>query len=64
VHYDKQEHVITTNKLLKKIAGDLHCLYLDLHKLFVDKQGRLYAKYTADGLHLTTQIVKPVYLKN
>jgi len=52
-HYDKQEHVIGTNKLIKKVAGELHVPYVNIHDLFMDKQGRFDAKYTADGLHLT-----------
>jgi hypothetical protein len=35
------------------VAEDLHCTYIDIHKLFVDKHGKLDANYTADGLHLT-----------
>ena len=52
-HYDKQEHVLNTNKLIKKVAEDTHCTFVNIHDLFTDKQGRLDAKYTADGLHLT-----------
>jgi lysophospholipase L1-like esterase len=52
-HYDKQEHVLSTNKLIKKVAGDTHCTFVNIHDLFTDKQGKLEAKYTADGLHLT-----------
>ena len=52
-HYDKLEHVLNTNKLIKKVAEDTHCTYVNIHDLFTDKQGRLDAKYTADGLHLT-----------
>jgi len=51
-HYDKQEHVLGTNKLIKKVAADTHCAYINIHDLFTDKQGRLDAKYTADGLHV------------
>jgi len=51
-HYDKQEHVLNTNKLIKKVAEDTHCTYVNIHDLFTDKQGRLDSKYTADGLHL------------
>ena len=51
-HYDKQEHVLNTNKLIKKVTEDTHCTYINIHDLFTDKQGRLDAKYTADGLHL------------
>ena len=52
-HYDKQEHVLNTNKLIKKIAEETHCPYVNIHDLFTDKQGKLEAKYTMDGLHLT-----------
>lgn len=52
-HYDKQQHIIGTNKLIKKAASQLHIPYVNIHDLFTDKQGRLDAKYTADGLHLT-----------
>ena len=51
-HYDKQEHVLSTNKLLKNVAKETHCTYINIHDLFTDKQGRLDAKYTFDGLHL------------
>jgi len=51
-HYDKQEHILNTNKLIKKVAGDSHCTFINIHDLFADKQGRLDAQYTADGLHL------------
>src|SRR5450631_1245380 len=52
-HYDKQQHIIGTNKLIKKVTTQLHVSYVNIHELFTDKQGRLDAKYTADGLHLT-----------
>ncbi len=52
-HYDKQEHVVSTNKLIKKVAEDTHCHYINIHDLFTDKQGKLDAKYTPDGLHLS-----------
>lgn len=51
-HYDKQGHVVNSNKLIRKVAGDAHCTYVNIHDLFTDKQGRLDAKYTTDGLHL------------
>ena len=54
-HYDKQEHVINTNKFIKKVAEETHCPYLNIHDLFTDAQGRLDAKYTKDGLHLTAE---------
>ena len=51
-HYDKQEHVVSTNRLLKMMANDMKCTFIDLYPLFLDKDKRLDAKYTADGLHL------------
>jgi len=52
-HYDKQEHVLNTNQLIKKVVENAHCTYVNIHDLFTDKEGRLEAKYTIDGLHLT-----------
>jgi len=51
-HYDKQEHVLNTNKLIKKITENAHCTYVNIHDLFIDKNGKLEARYTFDGLHL------------
>jgi len=51
-HYDKQDHVLNTNKLIKKVAENAHCTYINIHDLFMDKQGKLDAKYTFDGLHI------------
>jgi len=51
-HYDKQEHVLNTNKLIKQVAENSNCTYVNIHDLFTDSQGRLEAKYTMDGLHL------------
>jgi lysophospholipase L1-like esterase len=51
-HYDKQEHILSTNKLIQQVAQDLHCVYVNLHDLFIDSKGRLDSKYTMDGLHL------------
>lgn len=52
-HYDKQEHVLSTNKLIRKVAEDTHCPYVNIHDLFTDKEGKLDSKLTMDGLHLT-----------
>jgi len=51
-HYDKQEHILATNKLIRKVADELNCPYINLHDLYLDGSGRLDAKYTVDGLHL------------
>jgi lysophospholipase L1-like esterase len=52
-HYDKQEHVLSTNKLIEKVAEETLCTFIKIHDLFIDSKGRLDAKLTPDGLHLT-----------
>lgn len=52
-HYDKQQHILSTNKLIANVAAETHCTYVNIHDLFTDNQGRLDAKYTFEGLHLT-----------
>jgi lysophospholipase L1-like esterase len=52
-HYDKQAHILHTNILIQKVAHRLDVPYINIHDLFTDKYGRLDAKYTAEGLHLT-----------
>jgi lysophospholipase L1-like esterase len=51
-HYDKQEHVVRLNRLLRRVAASTHVRFLDLYPLFLDGRNRLDAKYTVDGLHL------------
>jgi lysophospholipase L1-like esterase len=51
-HYDKNEHVLAVNRLLRAIVREMHVRYVDLHPLFLDSRGRLDARYTGDGLHL------------
>lgn len=52
-HYNKQEHILNTNKLIKKVTEQLHVPYINIHDLFTDKKGQFDAKFTADGLHPT-----------
>jgi lysophospholipase L1-like esterase len=52
-HYDKQGYILTANKLSKAAMQPLQVPFINIHDLFPDAQGRLNAKYTADGLHLT-----------
>jgi hypothetical protein len=49
-HYDKQEHVLNTNKLIKKVTENAHCTYVNIHDLFTDKDGKLDSRFTFDGL--------------
>lgn len=51
-HYDKLAHVISTNRLLKKMTEQMHSTFINLYPLFLDADKRLDKKYTADGLHL------------
>lgn len=50
-HYDKQGHILNTNKLIRKVTSATHVTYVNIHDLFTDNQGRLDARYTRDGLH-------------
>jgi lysophospholipase L1-like esterase len=51
-HYDKQEHILSTNKLMSRVAEESHCVFINIHDLFTDENGCLDAKLTPDGLHL------------
>ncbi len=51
-NYDKQDHVVTLNTQLKKFADRLKYTFVDLYPEFLDKENRLNAKYSTDGLHL------------
>ena len=51
-HKNKDDHVITINAQLQKYGDRLQYTYVDLYSKFTDSEGRLDAKYTADGLHL------------
>ncbi|HJP64396.1 MAG TPA: GDSL-type esterase/lipase family protein [Mucilaginibacter sp.] len=51
-HYDKQEHILALNKLIKANAVLAGYTYIDIAHLFTDENQRLNAKYTFEGLHL------------
>lgn len=51
-HYDKGDHVVRLNRLLRAAAAATRARYVDLYPLFLDAHGRLDARYTRDGLHL------------
>jgi lysophospholipase L1-like esterase len=51
-HYDKQEHVLHTNKLLAEACKKYGLTFVNIHDLFTDKKGLLRAELTGDGLHL------------
>lgn len=51
-HYDKEEHVLVLNKLLKANAVAGGYTFVDIFHLFVDADGRLQSQYSYEGLHL------------
>ena len=64
-HYDKAEHIPRVNAMLKAQAASMGYTYINLHPLFLDKQNRLDAGYTFEGLHLKPEayVVWVAYLK-
>jgi lysophospholipase L1-like esterase len=54
-HYDKQQKIVETNKLLIAVANETNVPLVDLNRLFRDKAGNLLEKYTNDGLHLNPE---------
>ena len=51
-HYDKQEHVMNTNRLLRIVASAAGVTLVDLFEPFLDDGYRLDPQFTYDGLHL------------
>ena len=51
-HYDKQEHVLAVNKMLRANAKIGDYTFIDIFHLFVDANQRLDSRYTYEGLHL------------
>ena len=54
-HYDKQARVVAVNRLIRQMARATGATYVDLWPIFVDRQNRLDASLTGDGLHLNQQ---------
>lgn len=52
-HYNKDEHIEFVNENLRLIASQYRLELIDLHKHFLDSDGRLDKSLTHDGLHLT-----------
>ena len=51
-HYNKDEHILAVNQGIKRLTEQYHITLVDLHPHFLDKNGKLDASYTMDGLHL------------
>jgi lysophospholipase L1-like esterase len=54
-HYDKEQHIIHTNGLLREVADKTAVRFVNIYPLFLDNQQRLNSSLTADGLHLNQQ---------
>ncbi len=54
-HYDKQDHIIATNKLLKQTAKEEGITYINLYPVFLNKKKLMDEKYTLEGLHLNAE---------
>lgn len=51
-HTDKASLIPLVNQQLEALAKQYNYTYLDLYSAFVDKDGKLSAEFTNDGLHL------------
>lgn len=51
-HYDKEDHVVRTNRLLRGVAAETGVRYVNLYGVFMDHRERLDNRVTGDGLHL------------
>lgn len=54
-HYDKNEHVVATNELIKKVATETNVTLIDTYSLFADPNKKLKKEYTLEGLHLNDE---------
>jgi lysophospholipase L1-like esterase len=57
-HYDKEDHVVHTNALLRKVAEESNVRFVNLYPLFLNGQQRLDESLTTDGLHLNEKAYK------
>ena len=64
-HYDKEEHVLSVDKLLRANAKAGDYTFIDICHLFVDANQRLESRYTIEGLHLKPEayVIWANYLK-
>jgi lysophospholipase L1-like esterase len=54
-HYDKENHIVRVNELLKKVALAARVNFVNLYPLFLDDQQRLDKRFTGDGLHINEE---------
>lgn len=46
------EKIIEANDILRELALEHDCVFIDLHSAFVDSDGKLIEEYSKDGVHL------------
>jgi len=51
-HFAKEDHVVHTNRLLREVAVEVNCRFINLFPVFMDAQERMDHRFTYDGLHL------------
>lgn len=52
-HQQRTTHILYINSELKKMCTQPNLVYINLYDAFTDAEGKLDARYTNDGLHLT-----------
>ena len=50
-----KENIQKYNKILRKLAGEKGCYYLDVYSALVNKEGNLPSDMSWDGIHLTAE---------
>jgi lysophospholipase L1-like esterase len=51
-HYDKNDHIVYTNKLLRQLAQEAGIGFIDTYSIFNDGSGKLRRDFTGEGLHI------------
>lgn len=51
-HYNKDEHILWLNQEIKKMGRQESIQVIDLYPHFIDKDQKMIADYTIDGLHI------------
>jgi lysophospholipase L1-like esterase len=54
-HYNKDAHILWVNEQIKVLGQREGIQVIDLYPHFLDKTGKLEAKFTEDGLHLNAE---------
>ena len=54
-HYNKDAHILWLNDQIRAFSGQPGVQVIDLYPHFLDRGGKLDARYTEDGLHLNAE---------